>query len=185
MESVRAFFALEISDEIRRRLTDLGEEIAKSGADVKVVEAENLHVTMKFLGEVPVSITEEVSGALEGMRIRRFELEAKGTGAFPDRRTIRVIWAGVGRGASEVTEIARMLDATLARLGFPKEKRFVPHITVGRVRSPRNREALLNILDRHSQTIFGTALVDRLVLKKSILTSAGPVYTDLKVFPFE
>ncbi|MEM4658387.1 MAG: RNA 2',3'-cyclic phosphodiesterase [Candidatus Methanosuratincola sp.] len=185
MESVRAFFALEISDDMRRRIADLGQEVARSGADVKVVEEENLHVTMKFLGEVPVSKVEEISGALNGMGIRRFELEARGVGAFPDRRTIRVIWVGVGRGGNEVMEIARKLDNALARFGFPKEKRFVPHITIGRVRSPRNREALLNILDRHSQTAFGTALVDRLVLKKSTLTGSGPLYTDLKVFPFE
>ncbi|MBC7126928.1 MAG: RNA 2',3'-cyclic phosphodiesterase [Candidatus Methanosuratincola petrocarbonis] len=185
MESVRAFFALEISDDMRRRIADLGKEVAKSGADVKVVEAENLHVTMKFLGEVPVSKVEEISGAIQGMRIRRFELEARGAGAFPDRRMIRVVWVGIGRGSVEVTEVARKLDDALGRFGFPKEKRFVPHITVGRVRSQRNREALQNLLDTHSQTVFGTTLVDRLVLKKSTLTGSGPVYTDLKVFPFE
>ncbi len=165
MECVRAFFALEISEEIRRSLIDLGEEIAESGADVKLVEAENLHVTMKFLGEVPFQVTEEISGVLEGLRFEKFEIEAKGIGAFPDRRMIRVVWAGVGKGSAEVTEVAKSLDERLARFGFPKEKRFVPHITVGRVRSPRNREALLNILDRNSQTVFGTALVDRLILK--------------------
>lgn len=185
MESVRAFFALEISDDMRRRIADLGKEVARSGADVKVVEAENLHVTMKFLGEVPASKVDEIAGALDGMRVRRFELEARGAGAFPDRRMIRVMWVGIGKGAGEVTEVARKLDDALGRFGFPKEKRFVPHITVGRVRSPKNREALLSILDSHSQTVFGTALVDRLVLKKSTLTRSGPVYTDLKVFPFE
>ncbi|MEN3035093.1 MAG: RNA 2',3'-cyclic phosphodiesterase [Candidatus Methanosuratincola sp.] len=185
MESVRAFFALEISEDMRQRIADLGKEVARSGADVKVVEAENLHVTMKFLGEVPLSKIDEIAGALESIKMRSFELEARGAGAFPDRRMIRVMWVGIGKGAGEVTEVARKLDEALGRFGFPKEKRFVPHITVGRVRSPRNREALLNILDSHSQTVFGTTLVDRLVLKKSTLTGAGPIYSNLKVFPFE
>ncbi|MBC7121313.1 MAG: RNA 2',3'-cyclic phosphodiesterase [Candidatus Methanosuratus sp.] len=185
MESVRAFFALEISDDMRGRIADLEEEVARSGADVKVVEAENLHVTMKFLGEIPTSMVEEIAVAVEGIKARKFELEARGAGAFPDRRVIRVIWVGVGRGDGEATEIARKLDAALERFGFQKEKRFVPHITVGRVRSQRNRDALLRILEDHAQTVFGTTLVDRLVLKKSVLTGKGPVYTDLKVFPFE
>lgn len=185
METVRAFFALELPEDLRRRISEVAEDVADSGADVKAVEFENLHVTMKFLGDVPTARVEEIATSIGTIRSKRFEIEAKGVGVFPDRQMIRVIWVGVGRGGNEIVSLSREIDGCLVGLGFPRERRFIPHITIGRVRSPRNKERLLNAIDRHRDAVFGTCVIDRLVLKKSVLTSHGPVYSNLKVFPLE
>ncbi|MDI9644746.1 MAG: RNA 2',3'-cyclic phosphodiesterase [Candidatus Verstraetearchaeota archaeon] len=184
METVRAFFALDLSDELKRRIAEVESDVERSGADVKIVEPENLHITMKFLGEIPASRLDEIVKAAEAVRERRFELEAKSVGVFPNRRMVRVVWVGAGMGSEGVMAISRRLDAALVGLGFPKEEKFVPHITIARVRSPKNRERLLEVIDRHAKKVFGYCRIDRLVLKKSVLTGSGPVYSDLKVFPF-
>jgi 2'-5' RNA ligase len=179
-EFVRAFIAIELPDEIRQRIVVLEDEIAKTGADVKLVEYENLHVTMKFLGDISTESIDRVHETIRGIKASKYRLRAKGTGVFPNSRMIRVLWVGIAEGAEETVSIFRQLEKGLAQMGFPQERDFTPHITIGRVRSPRNREVLINAMDRNRDTEFGITKVDSLVMKKSILTATGAVYSNLR-----
>lgn len=185
MEAVRAFLALEVSEEVRSRIMELEKELEESGADIKLVERENLHVTMKFLGEINKAVLEGVYNIMDGLREDKFEIKVEGVGAFPNLRVLRVLWVGIRDGADRVIGIQRRLDDQLIRLGFGKERDFVPHITVGRVKTPRNKERILQILEKYKGHYFGMCMVERLVLKKSVLTPRGPVYSNLKEVEFK
>jgi 2'-5' RNA ligase len=184
MERVRAFLALDISEEVRREIGEFEKEIDSVGADIKLVETENLHVTMKFLGEIDAGVLEKVYDVMRGLREEKFVMKVEGVGVFPNWRVARVVWVGIGEGRERVIEIQRKLDSGLAGLGFGRERDFVPHITVGRVRSPRNRDRLLQVLENYRGRKFGSCVAERLVLKMSQLTPKGPIYSDLREVEF-
>lgn len=179
METHRAFLALDISQEVRGRIMEVEEEVGRSGGDVKLVSAENLHVTLKFLGDVGPPGVEAVRGVMSGVRAKPFPMEARGTGVFPSPRMARVLWVGIGTGSDDVVSVFRQLEAGLIKAGFPRERDFTPHITIGRVRSQRGAPRLAEAMARFRSASFGTTGVDRIVLKKSVLTPSGPVYSNL------
>jgi 2'-5' RNA ligase len=180
VEIVRAFLALEIPDEIKEKIMEVEASVGRSGADVKLVEKENLHVTMKFLGDVAPDTIEKVVGVMESVKESRFPMEVRGTGVFPNPRIPRVVWVGVGKGGDRVVAVFRHLDTEIAKLGFRTERDFTPHITIGRVRSPAGRDELLRALDGFKEKPFGATVVDRIVLKRSQLTSSGPIYSSIR-----
>jgi 2'-5' RNA ligase len=179
METYRAFLALDISHEVRARIMELEERVGQAGADVKLVEMENLHVTMKFLGEIGAERVEAVHEVMKSVKEKPFQLEAKGTGVFPNPRMARVLWVGVGIGSDESISIFRQLESGIMKLGFPRERDFTPHITIGRVKSPRGTGQLMEAMGAFRSTSFGVTLVDKVVLKKSQLTPSGPIYSNL------
>jgi len=180
MEVVRAFLALEVAEDVKKRIMELEGKIKASGADVKLVEQENLHITMKFLGDITADAVERVYEAMKTVKEVKFQLEVKGTGVFPNPRMVRVLWVGAGTGGEKVVSIFRQLDSELVSKGFQRERDFTPHITIGRVKSHRNKEDLLRAIDEYRARIFGTTAIDKIVLKKSILMSSGPVYSNLR-----
>jgi 2'-5' RNA ligase len=179
METHRVFLALDLSQEVRGRIMELEEEVDRASGDVKLVSAENLHVTMKFLGDIGSGGVKAVHEVMRLVRENPFPMEAKGTGVFPNPRMARVLWVGVGVGSDEVVSIFRQLEAGLTKAGFPKERDFTPHITIGRVRSSKGGGQLMEAMAPFRSTSFGITPVDRIVLKKSLLTPSGPIYSDL------
>jgi len=176
---LRLFVAVELPASVRRALGELARDLARCRADVKWVEEENFHLTLKFLGEVDQARLPEVQEALAraARGAKPFSFEATGTGAFPSPGRPRVIWVGVGRGAEELGSLAARVDAELARVGFAAEARpFSPHLTLGRVRSPRGVGDLVRALE---QACFPAreVPVGEIVLFQSVLGRAGPVYT--------
>ena len=184
-EFARAFIALELPGEIRQRIMVLEDEISKTGADVKLVEFDNLHVTMKFLGDISIESVERVHQAMRGVKASKYQLRVKGTGVFPNSRMVRVLWVGTDEGAEETVNIFKQLEERLSQMGFSRERVFTPHITIGRVRSPKNREALINAMDRNRDVEFGMVKVGRLVMKKSVLTANGAIYSNLREVELE
>lgn len=151
-----------------------------TGADLKCVETENIHLTMKFLGDVREELLGELVSLVEGVSFSPFRMELRGVGAFPNLRRPRVIWAGITRGVDELTGIFESLESGLAGMGFsPERRRFSPHITLVRVRSGRNRERLVREILGHADDEFGDMEVKFVRLKKSVLTPRGPVYSTL------
>jgi 2'-5' RNA ligase len=179
METHRAFLALDLSREVRGRIMELEEEVGRAGGDVRLVSVENLHVTMKFLGDIGSSSVEAVHDAMRSVKADPFPLEAKGTGVFPNPRMARVLWVGVGMGSDEVVSIFGQLEAGLTKAGFPKERDFTPHITIGRVRSARGAGQLMEAMAHFRSTSFGITSMGRIVLKKNLLMPSGPVYSNL------
>lgn len=164
-------------------LVRAGEELRGTGADVGVVAKENLHFTVKFLGEIPETVADDIDSRMRLVKMGVFEAEVKGVGVFPDLRRPRVVWAGVGEGAVEMSAIAKSVIVALDGIGKPEERDFQPHLTIGRVRSPRSLNQLASFVSKNSQREFGRTSIKSLKLKSSILTPRGPVYSDVREYP--
>jgi 2'-5' RNA ligase len=177
----RAFIAIDVSEEVRKRIVEAQEQLRATGADVKLVEPPNIHVTLKFLGEVPEKRVEEIAAAL-GRAVngaKKFDIGVRGMGVFPNLSYIRVIWVGVERGRDEILELHRKIEKELQQMGFRPEADFVPHLTVARVRTAKNKERLAGFIKEKAAVDFGTSQVLAVELKQSTLTPKGPIYSTL------
>jgi 2'-5' RNA ligase len=175
--TLRAFLAVETGCGFRSG--EILKELERSGADIKLVAPQNLHITLKFLGDTGEDKIDGIGRAMEeSVRgIAPFEVKFCGLGAFPNSRSIRVVWVGL-LGTEPLARISLSLDENLAGLGFAKEQRgFSPHITLGRVRTPHRWGSLPALIGRYADTDFGTMCVGRLSLKKSVLGPGGPTYS--------
>ncbi len=173
----RAFISVDIPWE--GRLEDILRKIHLADPTLKTVDPSLMHVTLKFLGDTEESkvraISECMRKAIEGAV--PFDLSLKGMGAFPHKDRPRVIWVGL-ENAQPLAVIARRLEDLLSPLGFQPERRgFTPHLTVARARVEKSVPAVRTILDENAHTYLGKAHVDRIRLKKSVLTRSGPIYT--------
>ncbi|MEM2739323.1 MAG: RNA 2',3'-cyclic phosphodiesterase [Candidatus Bathyarchaeia archaeon] len=182
-ESYRCFIAVDLEDEgIIERVKSFQEALARTGNPMKIVEPENLHFTLKFLGDVPVARIESIEEALSSLSFKPFDLEVKGVGYFPGGGRVNVVWVGVGRGLDELKDIYDGIEARLSSLGFARDPRgFAAHLTVSRVKSVYDRAKLLKLIDEWRDYRFGEYRVDKVKLKRSILTPRGPIYSDIRV----
>ena len=178
---VRSFISIDLDDEkILSRVESITSSLLSLGGDLKPVERENIHLTLKFLGNVSASKLEETKSALTQVAFPPFSLEIKGAGAFPSLKRMNVIWVGVGEGWSQVELIFEQTEKLLHQLGFSRETRaFSPHITVARVKSGRKRDEIAAFLGGLADESFGTFPVEKVRLKQSILSPSGPTYSTL------
>lgn len=178
---MRAFVAIDISEEVRRKLVEAQRKLQATGAELKLVEPQNIHVTVKFLGEVPepkiAEIAEALRKAAEGMSA--FDMRVTGVGVFPNLRRVRVVWVGVTDGREQAVALIRGADRELQRLGFAPEREYVPHLTLARVKSGVAKERLVEAIKGMAGEEFGVTRVQALELKRSTLTPKGPIYTTL------
>ncbi len=181
-QSIRTFISIELDEETHSELSSLLSALAESDADVKWVAPEVIHLTLKFLGYIDEAKVKEVQEILSAVvkNFKPFALTLKGIGAFPKLDYPRVIWAGVNEGKSETELIAKELEDKLEKIDIPKEDReFHPHITLGRVKSPKNKDKLKSIIEITKFEPCSKINVDHLTLFKSQLSANGPTYTPL------
>ncbi|HUY89664.1 MAG TPA: RNA 2',3'-cyclic phosphodiesterase [Pirellulales bacterium] len=181
--TVRTFVAVEISPEIRARAAQLISRLNPTAAKVRWVEPHNMHLTLKFLGDVDLlelpELCQAVSDAVADLP--PFEIEARGAGVFPDLRNPRTVWLGIGRGADEMIELHAAVERALTGLGFRREqRRFRPHLTLGRVRGagPGNQELAERVAE-HADFAGGVASVEAIVVFSSELGRDGPTHEAL------
>ncbi len=183
MARVRTFIAVDLGKTLRDRCAVLQEKLAETGADVKWVEVDNLHVSLFFLGEVDLREITPVCRAVGGCCADSvpFTLGVETVGCFPNPRRPRVVWAGVGEGSDELIALQAALEPLLLDLGCYRreERRYTPHITLGRVRSDRSGEELAAALTRHATWHGGATDVREVQVLSSELTRDGPVYAIL------
>lgn len=173
----RAFISVDIIPS--ETLASVFRELGNSRADLKIVRPELLHLTLKFLGDTEESLVEEVAGRIEAATagMRQFTIKLKGMGAFPSMSNIRVVWVGIENGRP-LENIASRLDESLEELGFNREKRgFVPHLTLARTRTARNIANVQGLIRENAATDYGDYPIDRVLLKKSVLSPGGPTYS--------
>jgi len=184
-EQVRSFISIDLEDQqILSRIASILSSLQSLGGDLKPVERENIHLTLKFLGNVSAPRLGEVKSSLQQVIFSAFTAEIKGAGAFPNLNHMNVIWVGVNEGWSQVEQIYEQVEELLSGLGFRREHRpFSPHITIARVRSGRKRDEVASFLQRLTEESFGTITVDKIRLKQSILSSSGPKYSTLLEIP--
>jgi 2'-5' RNA ligase len=181
---MRAFVALDVPDQILDSLALFQGELPATGADIKLVERENLHFTVKFLGDITEAQTSEALSRLRKLSLKRMNVPVRGAGAFPAIDRARVVWAGVARESVQpVSSMAEQVVSALRDIGESDDRPFQAHITLGRVRSGRSLRQLGDLLARNSDRQFGTAALTELKLKSSVLSPSGPVYSDVGVFP--
>ncbi len=183
---MRLFVAADLPGDLRAALSALREDLRGLPLPVRWVRPEGIHLTFKFLGEVPADRLHEVERALQqegGGETGPFALEASGVGTFPERGAPRVVWVGVGGDLEAAGRLQRSIDAALGTIGFPKEDRpFKAHLTLGRVGGP-GRGDWRSFLSRFERTRAGGFEVDEFVLFESRLGSDGAVYRRLASFP--
>jgi len=182
---MRAFVALEIPDPaVLDRIVSVQKEIFATGADVKLVERENLHYTVKFLGEISQAQAAEASSRLNGLKLNSVEIDVQGIGVFPSSSRPRIIWVGAAEeDAAKVSALAGEVIKSLQGLGESDSRPFRPHLTIARVRSARNVRELSAAVARSGNMVFGRVKLAALKLKSSVLTPKGPVYSDVGVYP--
>ncbi len=185
-KTVRLFIALLFSGQIKEALGDLIDDLRPRGEGIKWVEAKNIHLTLKFIGEVPEKkiklIGDATQSVLEGRK--KFEGQVVGCGGFPNLRNPRVLWVGL-KGAEPAIEIAQQIDRKLIPIGIDSEKRGLsPHLTLGRIK----KRSDLSKLAAHMESLnfdAGSVILDRVALVKSTLTPGGPIYENIKLFELE
>jgi 2'-5' RNA ligase len=177
----RAFIAIDIDEAVRQKLVVAQQELAATGAQLKLVEPVNIHVTMKFLGEVPEEKIEAIAAALRKavVNTQPFNIDVRGIGVFPNLRYVRVIWAGVTDGREAIIAIQQNIDRELGKLGFRPERDFVPHLTLARVKTAKRKEHLVALIRKMENVEFGITSAQAIELKQSTLTSKGPIYSTL------
>ena len=182
MSMIRSFIAIDIPEPIRQKLDDLITELRQNRADVKWVKSKGIRLTLKFLGNVEEDLIPKIKKVIQHVveDFTPFTISIERTGTFPHDRRPRVLWVGVQKGSETLIHLASDLGSQLAALGFEREKRaYSPHLTLGRVRSPKGIDV---VIDRLHSTVFqgDDFLCEDILLMKSELRPEGAVYTVLE-----
>ena len=185
---MRAFIGISLPENVRAALTQLQQELATSRADVKWVEPEQLHVTLKFLDEISEQQRQQVETFLTriAQQTPAFTMGLQAIGAFPSVSDPRIIWVGVSEGKSSVVRLAEAIEQDARTLGLKQEERpYSAHVTIGRVRSPRNTSALIERLRTAPWSPPPAWQATSITLYQSALSSTGPTYSVLADMPLK
>ena len=186
-EHIRAFLAIDLPLEQREALFAVANRLKQAGARVSWVTPDRMHLTLRFLGEVAPDALERLGDALAPVYERQepFPLMVTQIGAFPNVRAPRVIWAGLSPLEGPLAVCQQAAETAARSIGLKAEKKaFKPHVTLGRVRDPKTAGKLTAPLTDEQEFQGGEFEVGCVSLYKSELTSSGPQYTQLRVFPF-
>jgi len=173
---MRIFVAVEISSiEIQKKIEKFQQDVK---INAKPTRVDQIHFTLQFLGEIDEGKCNEVKNALNKITFSQFNISLNGVGGFPSLKNPRVVWVGIKKdGAKKLTELANEVGMKLTTIGFEKDKKFKPHLTIFRVK--KMNEDVSSILKDFESTEFGTETVSKIKLKKSVLSPKGPEYSDL------
>lgn len=173
---MRTFVAVEISNE--QVINQISNFQSKININAKSVEPHNLHFTLQFLGEISMEQVENVSKLLKNIEFSNFTVKFRGVGVFPKINFPRVIWIGIDEdGGNKLVDLAKKVENALTPLGFRSDKPFKPHITVFRIKN--KVEDIAKRLQMYELFEFGTQEITSFKFKQSVLTSSGPIYSDL------
>jgi 2'-5' RNA ligase len=180
-ERIRSFISVDLDEpSIRELIITAQKGLQETRAQLKLVDPEIMHLTLRFLGEIPQPTVEQVKNAMDSVHFPAFEVEFSGLGAFPSLKRINVVWVGIKRGQEQLDDIFHQLEPKLRQSGLPADnKGFSPHLTIARVKTGLNREALADYVSSMADQEFGKLLARAVRLKKSTLTPKGPIYTTI------
>ena len=183
--SFRAFISVDL--EPQQKLTEFWESLKGTNAPLKLVNLDIIHMTLKFLGDTEEGLVDDIERIMKDSikDVEPFEVQLKGTGAFPNLNYMKVVWVGL-EGADPLISISKILDREISKLGFKKEKRgFRPHVTLARVKGPKNKKILADVINEYKDVDFGVKIVDCIRLKKSVLHREGPTYSTVREVKFK
>ncbi len=179
--SVRSFFAVELNAKpIINKIIAFQNKLIETGGRIKLVAPENIHLTMKFLGDIDEKILPDLQKETETISFEKFLVEYRGTGCLPNLQRINTIYIDVKKGKEKLTELAKEIEEICSKFNLRKETRaYKAHLTIGRVKYPGDKQLLIERIKEQQEELFGEVEVTSFQLKKSILTPTGPKYSDL------
>jgi len=176
---MRAFIAIEIPEEVKKVLIEAQAQLDKDKAKLNLTK--DFHLTLKFLGEIDENKVEEIKKRLSEIKFGCFETSLTDIGVFPSEDYIRVAWVGLEDSKGKIKKLQQEVDSKLETLGFKKDERFHPHVTLARVKFTKDKEGLLKNLKK-IEFKKESFKVNEFKLKKSTLTPKGSVYEDFASF---
>jgi 2'-5' RNA ligase len=183
---VRTFIAVSLSSSVLAGIEKLMRTFQANMMGVHWVEPRNLHVTLKFLGDVPLNdLPQLIRAVTQSVRqTDAFDITFQDFGVFPCRESPKTIWIGCREGSEELVQLAEKINEGLLPLGFPKEARkFSPHLTIGRIKKAMQSSSLIPLLDEQPNRLFGSCSVSEVQIFSSELTRRGPIYDELAAIP--
>ncbi|WP_409199424.1 RNA 2',3'-cyclic phosphodiesterase [Methanobrevibacter sp. DSM 116169] len=180
---IRSFLAIELDNTLKEDIIKVQNEFKKFDSNIKFVNPNNFHLTLKFFGDIDLNCADKISSLIQNTlnSYNSFDLELKSTGAFPNNNHIKVLWIGF-KNNDILTNLQKDLDNEFFKLGFKKERDYKSHLTIARVKGSKNRDLIKKTLENNKNITIGKMKVSKIHLKKSTLTPNGPIYEDLKVF---
>ena len=188
MSQIRSFIAIELSPLIKVKIEEIQNNLKSLTSDVRWVRPEGIHLTLKFLGNIEEERIPEVSDIIRkcSTDTTSFTLSVRSLGAFPNEKNPKVIWAGAEDDSGTLAKLQQALENILSSIGFKVEKRaFSPHLTLGRLKSPKGKGRLTQGLEDYKHFEFGTFEAKEVCLFKSELKPGGAIYTKLKTFSLQ
>jgi len=176
---MRLFIAIQIPSDIKQSIYYVSSSLLKD--KVKIISPGNIHFTLQFLGEVDKNKMENIKNALSEVEFQPFNLEIKDIGFFPNKDCMKIVWLGV-ENPVKIISLTNKINQILLPLGFKPDKKFVPHLTIARVKQKIDSEKLIENFKFKS---FGSFSVSKFYLMQSVLTSQGPEYTIVGEFNAE
>ncbi len=183
MSEIRAFLAIDLDDDLKPKINRIIKEFKQIDTKIKYVELANLHLTLKFFGDIDTNGLKLLEKAISKVvsEFEPFNIKIKGCGAFPNNNHIKVIWVGI-ENDEIIKDLHDRLDKEFVSLGIDKDKKFSTHLTIGRMKSAKNKNKVKSIIEEFEDVEIGEMEVTQISLKKSTLTPAGPIYEDLAIF---
>ncbi|MGH9391835.1 MAG: RNA 2',3'-cyclic phosphodiesterase [Vicinamibacteria bacterium] len=186
METIRTFIAVDLLEEIRRRMASVIERLRSRAEGVRWIKPEAVHLTLKFLGDVSPEKIGKIGEALAPKlrRVEPFEARVARIGCFPSADRARIVWIGIDEPTGILTRLHEKVDAAMGGLGFPREERpFRAHLTVGRVRRDAGGLDLQSLVAREPAADLGALKIAEIILFRSDLRPDGALYTPLDRYP--
>ncbi len=172
---MRTFIAINLPEKIKDKISETTKEFLDKG--IKKVRKQNLHLTLKFLGDVDEKKLEEIKQTLKTVNYVKFEISLKNIGFFPNKEFIKVVWIGIEKRRNEVIGLQKQIDQKLEKCGFRPEINYEPHLTIARVKSIKDKK---EFLDKIKEIKFKDNFsVSKFELMESNLSPSGPVYKEL------
>lgn len=179
---MRCFIAIDLPDNVLRKVIQLKERLSTRVSTVRWTRAEQIHLTLKFLGEVPdpdVPVVCEYAQEVAS-QFNPIDLQVASVGCFPPRGGVRIVWVGMSDPSGELLRCYKALEDAFGDLGFNRESRpFHAHLTIGRVNNPRESEEIRRILKSNEGFDAGSYTAEELVVYESILKKTGPIYAPM------
>lgn len=188
METIRAFIAIEIPPEVIKKIAELQDHFKVLNLDAAWVKPANIHLTLKFLGEVDPKLLSQVKETILNSlsSTAKFSISLGAIGVFPNIKQPRILWVGVEDNHKQLEPLKTTIDKGLEPLGFEIDrKRFSPHLTLGRIKSPKGKDRLRKQVQSSQRLDAGAIEVSSVKLMQSQLTPRGSIYTVLQKFAFQ